>query len=147
MAMFDLELLLAEKKALGTAFESDAIDFKQEHPTTGANGGKLYLCVTFPVKAAGTGSVSFKIQDSADGTSFADVAALTVDVADLSDGFPVALPMPLVHKRYVRLATELGTGASITAGQVTAYIGDGYELMPSAKKEGLEYFKDATPAA
>lgn len=143
MAMFDLSLLFCTEKEFKTAFQTDAIDCRQESPTTGANASPFYLVLSFPTAGAGTGSVSFTLQDSADGsTGWRDVVGFTGAVAELTPSGPMALAMPVKHRRYVRLSVAPASGASITAGKVTAFINENYTLLPTARREGSEWYAD-----
>lgn len=142
MAMFDLSLLLAENKEIKSAFTSDAIDFRQPRPTTGASANPFYVVIAATEQGAGTGTVAFTLQDSADGSSdWQDVASVSVAPAALVPASTAAFAMPITHRRYVRFKIAPASGASITAGKVTAYINEGFELMPREKREGVEWYK------
>lgn len=143
MAMYDALLVFCKDKEIKAAFQSDAIDFRQTHPTSGAL--QLFLNLSFPVNGAGTGSVTFTLQDSADGSSdWKDVLGFTLAATACTGDSPQAVTLPVKHRRYLRLATTLSSGAAITAGKVTAFINDGYDLIPLDKKQGVTYFPDAT---
>lgn len=146
MAMFDYLLLLCEAKPFKTAFQSDGIDFRQKHPTTGANATPLFLNIVFPEDGAGTGDVTFALQHSDDGSSdWSDLFSVTVKGADCKSASPQMATLPITHKRFVRLSVTPGSGAALTAGKVTAAISDGYDLPPQQAKQGVEFFADATP--
>ena len=145
MAMFDSLLQLCNGKEIKTAFNTDAIDFRQAHPTTGAGAQPLYLNLVFPEDGAGTGSVTFALQDSANGSDdWKDVTSITIVGTDCKGTAPRAMALPITHRRYLRLATTLSQSAAITKGKVTAFINDGYGLPIQDKKQGVEFFKDAT---
>ena len=45
------------------------------------------------------------------------------------------IPMPVEHKRYVRVKT---TVAGTVTGTMTAYLSNSYSLPPVVKKEGID---------
>lgn len=141
--MYDALLVFCKEKEIKTAFQSDAIDFRQTHPTSGATN--LFLTLAFPVDGAGTGNVTFTLQDSADGSAdWKDVLDFTLAATACTGKSPQAISLPIKHRRYLRLATTLSQSAAITAGKVTAYVSDGFDLMPQDKPQGVTYFPDAT---
>ncbi|MDR0637371.1 MAG: hypothetical protein LBG27_00435 [Spirochaetaceae bacterium] len=82
---------------------------------TGESGGQT---VVFRAASAITGSVTVKLQDSADNSTFADLETAQAVVNPRAGDFAF-LPFPLIHKRYVRAATAAsatGVTARIEAG-------------------------------
>lgn len=134
----DIKLAFCEKKAATTAITSDVIDFLQKAPTTGLNDRPLYVVCKFPTALAGT-SIVIAIEDSDDNSDFAPVLVSgTLEPADTTKG--LAFPMPVKHRRYVRLET---TPTSITGGTMTAYLSDVIEVPTTYKVEGIEFLPGA----
>ena len=82
---------------------------------TGESGGQT---VVFRAAADITGTVTVKLQDSADNSTFADLETAQT-VTNPKAGDFAFLPFPLIHKRYVRAATAAaatGVTARIEAG-------------------------------
>lgn len=102
--MIDYELIFKEEANLASAVTSDSIDLTQAEPDLGELGGKFVVCVTPKAAGTGTGTVTFKLQDSADNSTFADVVATSaIAGSDISDEF--CFLVPLKHRRYVRVVT------------------------------------------
>lgn len=142
----DAKLVFCEAKAVTAAATSDAIDFGQTAPTTGLDDRQLFAVVTFPTALAGTGAtLQVKLQDSADGKAFADVlSTAAITAADLAAQKSLVLPLPVKHKRYLRLSfTPAGTP---TAGTATAFITDAISLPLTYRKVGIEFLQTADPA-
>lgn len=134
----DIKLAFCEKKAATNAITSDVIDFLQKAPTTGLNDRPLYVVCKFPTALAGT-SIVIAIEDSDNNSDFAPVLVSgTLKPADTTKG--LALPMPVKHRRYVRLKT---TPTSITGGTMTAYLSDVIEVPTTYKVEGIEFLPGA----
>lgn len=134
----DIKLAFCEKKAATTAITSDVIDFLQKASTTGLNDRPLYVVCKFPTALAGT-SIVIAIEDSDNNSDFAPVLVSgTLKPADTTKG--LALPMPVKHRRYVRLKT---TPTSITGGTMTAYLSDVIEVPTTYKVEGIEFLPGA----
>lgn len=135
--MLDLELVFCEKQSLASAITSKVINLFQEKPNTGTY--PMYLLLRFPKHGTGTGAsnaVTFKIQDSADGTSdWKDVALMpAIPGAELNK--VIVVPMPMKHRQFVRVAT---TVAGTVTGEVTAYMSDEYPIEVDYKIEGFEW--------
>ena len=136
--MMDIKLAFCEKKAATDAITSDVIDFLQKAPTTGLNDRPLYVVCKFPTALVGT-SIVIAIEDSDDNSSFKPVVQTgTLVPADTKKG--IALPMPIKHRRYVRLNT---TPTAITDGTMTAYLSDVIEVPTTYKVEGIEFLPGA----
>jgi hypothetical protein len=74
--------------------------------------------VVFRAAAAVTGTVTVKLQDSADNSTFTDLETGQAVVNPVAGDFAF-LPFPLIHKRYVRAAlgaAQAGITARIEAG-------------------------------
>jgi hypothetical protein len=90
----------------------------QSHRT----GEQHEAVVVFHTSTDVTGSVTPKLQDSNDNSTFTDLVVGQA-VASPKAGAFAFIPMPKMHKRYVRAAYVLGT--SVTASGVTAYMEPG----------------------
>lgn len=112
-----------------TAASTDVIDFGQTRPNTGMSDMlKLAVTVDEAATAAGAATVTFSIQDSADNSSFADIAvSAPIGKAVLKVGAQVIIPMPVTHRRYVRVNYTVATGP-LTAGKFSAQFVTGIQL-------------------
>lgn len=118
-----------EQAVTASAASTDVIDFGQTTPNTGISDHlDLSITVDETVTAAGAGTVTFSIQDSADNSTFADVAAtVAIGKAALPIGSQIVIPMPKLHRRYVRVYYTVGTGP-LTAGKFSAQFVTGLQL-------------------
>lgn len=139
--MMDKKLVFFENKSAKTAITGSAIDFGQSKPTTGLNERPLYVVIQASATLAGTGSLTVNVEDSDNGSSFTAAYSTAVAVDSLKGGKAVALPMPLTHRRFVRLTT---TPSTITDGEVTAYLTDVVSAPTSTPIDGLEYIATAS---
>ena len=135
--VYDELLSLAENKGLGTAITGTAIDLGQEKPGLGALKPAFYALL-FTSGATGAGTVTFKIQDSDDNSTFADVSSFTLTASKIPEN--MAVPLPLTHKRYVRLATTVSaTESNTVAGTlVKAVLHNEFELVRNIKAVGFD---------
>lgn len=130
--IIDKALELANKQVLsGAAASTDVIDFGVDNPDPNLDFGNGRLACVFSVNADITGDVIFKLQDSADGTTFADIAA-TAPATNKSPvaGTRAALPIPAHVRRYLRayFASDTATGATaLTKGTVSAQVVWGWD--------------------
>ena len=80
MACFDLEMQLCAAKSIATAITSDAYDFGQPAPNSGAWADPIYLVIHPTVAGTGTeaatNGVTFSIDDSDDGSDFTSILTL-----------------------------------------------------------------------
>lgn len=135
--VYDELLSLAEDKGLGTAVAGTAVDLGQEKPGLGALKPPFYALL-FTKDAAGAGSVTFKIQDSDDNSTFTDAVSFTLTAGKIPAN--MAIPLPLQHKRYVRLATTVtATDSNTVAGTlVKAVLHNEFELVRNIKAVGYD---------
>ena len=132
MTILDKFLQYSDKQAVTTtAVSTNVIDAgATKNPAIGRDlgaGTPLYLFVNVSqtFTAAGAGTLTATLQDSADNSSFADVASLgpfTLAQLTAGRGFYVGLPIPT--RRYTRVNYTVGTGP-MTAGILSAHIVDG----------------------
>jgi hypothetical protein len=127
--IIDRLLQVSDDQAVtATAVSTDVIDFGQANPNSGMSD-RLSLVVTVgeAAAAAGDATVTVQLQDSADNSNFSTIAATSaLPKAALGAGAQVVLPMPPVHRRYVRVNYVVGTGP-LTAGKFSAQIVAGYQ--------------------
>lgn len=142
--MMDKKLVFFEAQSAKAAITGTAVDFGQEKPTTGLNDHPLYVVIQASAAYAGTSALNVVVEDSAEGTSFAAVLQSSVPADALKGGKSVALPMPLTHRRYVRVSTSLATAAGITAGEATAYLSDAVNVPMNTPIQGIEYITTAS---
>ena len=135
--VYDELLSLAENKGLGTTVTGTAVDLGQEKPGLGALKPPFYALL-FTKDAAGAGSVTFKIQDSDDNSTFTDAVSFTLTAGKIPAN--MAIPLPLQHKRYVRLATTVtSTDSNTVAGTlVKAVLHNEFELVRNIKAVGYD---------
>lgn len=133
----DKALQVSDGQAVtATAPSTDVIDFGQATPNSGMSS-MLSMVVTVgeAATAAGAATVTISVQDSADNTNFADVASTAaIGKAALPLGGQVVIPMPVIHRRYVRLNYAVATGP-LTAGKFSAQVVAGIQQntpMPDA---------------
>lgn len=136
--MMDIKLAFCERADAKTEITSSVIDFLQKAPTTGLNDRPLYVVCKFPKPLVGT-SLAIAIEDSADNGTFVPVLQ-TGAIAPADSAKGIAIPMPVKHRRYVRLKA---TPTSITAGTMTAYLSDVIEVPTTYKVEGIEFLPGA----
>ncbi len=118
-----------EQAVTSSAASTDVIDYGQANPNSGV-GQNTSMAITVDEAAAASGSatVTFSIQDSADNSSWADVAVTAaIGKAALLAGKQVLIPMPVQHRRYVRAYYTVGTGP-LTAGKFSAQVVTGVQL-------------------
>ncbi len=127
--IIDKLLQVSDAQAVtASAASTDVIDFGQANPNSGINQiTTLAITVDETATAAGAATVTFSVQDSADNSSFADVAVTAATgKAALPAGAQVLIPMPVVHRRYVRAYYTVATGP-LTAGKFSAQIVTGVQ--------------------
>ena len=116
-----------EQAVTSSAASTDVIDTGQTTPDLGASD--LYLVITTDEAATASGSatVTFSLQDSADNSSFADVAVTAaIGKATLVAGYQHIIPLPIKLRRYLRAYYTVATGP-LTAGKFSAQIVAGYQ--------------------
>lgn len=117
-----------EQVVTATAASTDVIDFGQVNPNSGLNQNtSIAITVDEVAAAAGAATVTFAVQDSADNSSFADVAStVAIGKATLVAGYQILIPMPYKHRRYVRVNYTVATGP-LTAGKFSAQVVTGVQ--------------------
>ena len=117
-----------EQAVTATAASTDVIDFGQANPNTGlSDHSNMVITVDEAATAAGAATVTFAVQDSADNSTFADVAVTAaIGKATLVAGFQHVIAMPTKHRRYVRVNYTVATGP-LTAGKFSAQVVAGFQ--------------------
>ncbi|HNB43400.1 MAG TPA: hypothetical protein PLL72_04305 [Burkholderiaceae bacterium] len=111
-----------------SAASTDVIDFVQASPDIGMDCLSMMVITTrSAVTAAGAATVTFSVQDSADNSTFTDVAVTAaIGKATLVAGYQIVIPMPTKLRRYCRVYYTVGTGP-LTAGSFSAQIVTGIQ--------------------
>lgn len=111
-----------------TAVSTDVIDFGQANPNPGMTDLlKMVITVDESATASGAATVTFAVQDSADNSSFANVAVTAaIGKADLAAGQQIVIPMPTKLRRYCRVNYTVDTGP-LTAGKFSAQVVTGIQ--------------------
>lgn len=111
-----------------SAASTDVIDFGQANPNVGLDDrSNMVITVGEAATAAGAATVTFSVQDSADNSSFADMAVTAaIGKAALTAGQQIVIPMPVKVRRYCRVNYAVGTGP-LTAGKFSAQIVTGVQ--------------------
>ena len=112
-----------EQAVTASAASTDVINFGQANPNVGMDDrSKMVITVDEAATASGAATVTFSVQDSADNSSFADVAVTAaIGKATLVAGYQHVIPMPTKLRRYVRVYYTVATGP-LTAGKFSAQV-------------------------
>lgn len=132
MTIIDKNLQISSAQAItATAVSTDVIDAgATKNPAIGRDlggGTQLFLEVTVGATftAAGAGTLTIALQDSADNSSFADVLTTpALALASLVVGARFYIPLPARMRRYIRANYTVATGP-MTAGNLSAQVVDG----------------------
>ena len=125
----DKNLQVSDAQAVtDTAASTDVIDFGQTNPNVGMDDrSSMVITVDTAAEAVGAATVTFAVQDSADNSSFADVAVTTaIGKATLVAGYQHVIPMPTKLRRYCRVNYTVATGP-LTAGAFSAQVVTGIQ--------------------
>lgn len=134
--MRDISLEFCSGKSVASAFSSDALDFKQANPNIGTWNEKFVLEVIPTVAGTGTGTVTFSLEESENGTTFTKAATYAPIVGTSLKG-PKIFALPLVHGRYLRLSAAV---SGTVTGTITAYLTNDFHNMKVQEVEGFEVF-------
>ena len=117
-----------EQAVTATAASTDVIDFGQANPDVGMTDQcSMVITTDEAAAAAGAATVTFSVQDSADNSTFADVAVTAaIGKATLVAGYQHVIPMPTKLRRYCRVYYTVGTGP-LTAGKFSAQVVTGVQ--------------------
>lgn len=138
--MIDYELVLAEKQDFKAAVTTKAVDLGQKTPNIGLLERALWFVFVPSAVSAGTGSVTFTLEDSDDGTTFAPVVAYGPIVAEkiVRD---VAFPFPLHHRRYVRVTTAVTGTGTVTTLAGTLAVADNFSDPAGYWRDEVEFYQ------
>jgi len=128
-----------EQAVTASAASTDLIDFGQVTPDLGlSDRANMVITVDASATAAGAATVTFAVQDSADGAAFADVAVTAaIGKALLTAGAQIIIPMPTSLRRYCRVNYTVGTGP-LTAGKFSAQVVTGIQQnVPKPDAPGI----------
>lgn len=117
-----------EQAVTASAASTDVIDFGQVNPDLGmCDQCNMVITTDEAATAAGAATVTFSVQDSADNSTFADVAVTAaIGKATLVAGYQHVIPMPTKLRRYCRVYYTVGTGP-LTAGKFSAQVVTGIQ--------------------
>lgn len=119
MSIIDAKLLLSDNQSISaTADTTNTLNFGGERELSNNYHGGGYVNIVITQAVAGT-SATFKLQDSADNASFADVAGTTVTLTTAALGSRFVIKLPKT-KQYVKGVFTVSSG---TAGKATVYVG------------------------
>lgn len=127
--IIDKNLQVSNEQAVtASAASTDVIDFGQANPNVGANDrANMVVTVDEAAAAAGAATVTISVQDSADNSTFADVAVTAaIPKATLVAGYQHVIPMPTKLRRYCRVYYTVYTGP-LTAGKFSAQVVAGFQ--------------------
>lgn len=117
-----------EQAVTASAASEDVIDFAQANPNIGMDDrSSMVITVDESAAASGAATVTFSVQDSADNSTFADVAVTAaIGKASLAAGQQIVIPMPTKLRRYCRVYYTVATGP-LTAGKFSAQVVTGIQ--------------------
>lgn len=132
MTILDKQLQYSDKQAVtATAVSTNVVDAgATKNPAIGRDLGAgtslfLFLAISQAFAAAGAATLTATLQDSADNTTFADVASIgPLSIAQLAAGQSKWVGFPIPTRRYTRVNYTVATGP-FTAGIISAHIVDG----------------------
>ena len=117
-----------EQAVTATAASTDVIDFGQANPDVGMTDQcSMVITTDEAATASGAATVTFSVQDSADNSTFADVAVTAaIGKATMVAGYQHVIPMPTKLRRYCRVYYTVATGP-LTAGKFSAQVVTGVQ--------------------
>jgi hypothetical protein len=117
-----------EQAVTASAASTDVIDFGQTTPDIGMDDrSNMVITTDEAATASGSATVTFSVQDSADNSTFADVAVTAaIAKATLVAGYQHVIPMPTKLRRYCRVYYTVATGP-LTAGKFSAQVVTGIQ--------------------
>lgn len=132
MTILDKQLQYSDKQAVtATAVSTNVVDAgATKNAAIGRDLGAgtplyLFLSVSQTFTAAGAATLVATLQDSADNSTFADVASIgALSLAQLVAGKSYWVGFPIPTRRYTRVNYTVATGP-MTAGIISAHVVDG----------------------
>jgi hypothetical protein len=125
--IFDADLMFSDAQAVtATAVSDTVIDCGQALLTTGLNRkGELFAVAVAVGDYTGTGTITVELQDcDTDSGTFRTVATSAPVTGD--DFVSIVVPMPLSHKRYLKLNYKVD--GTVSGGKITAGISKSADL-------------------
>lgn len=126
-----------EQAVTASAASTDVIDFGQANPNLGMDDrSNMFVTVDEAAAAVGAATVTISVQDSADNSTFADVAVTAPIKVTLVAGYRHVIPMPTKLRRYCRVYYTVANGP-LTAGKFSAQIVTGIQqnvAMPDSPR-------------
>lgn len=135
--ILDAELTFDENANLTAAWTSKSIDLGQTSPDMGMYP-QFAIVIRPREDFAGTGTVTVTIEDSDNNSSFAAVAATGAIVANDIKA-PIAVRLPIRHRRYVRVKTAVS--GSVTAGTAVVALSDNFDVPSWYFRDTVEFFE------
>ena len=120
--VIDTLMMFSDKQTVATGASESMVDFGQKDPRTGLCGGSNMFIVALPGEDFKATDIAFDVQHSDDGKSFTTLVKVP---AVAGTAFKMlALPMPVYHKRYVRLNYTVTGGSGTISAVVTDSLQD-----------------------
>ena len=129
--VIDTLMVFSDKQAAATGTSTNIVDFGQPDPRTGLAGSTDLFIVAIPSEDF-AGTIAFTVEHSDNGSSFETL--LSIPSTDSFAENHLAIPMPVYHKRYMRLSYTVTGGA----GTVTALVTN--SLLDFKPIEGRELY-------
>lgn len=124
--VIDTLMTFSDKQAAATGNSKNVVDFGQSDPRTGLAGSTDLFIVAIPSEDF-AGSIAFDIEHSDDNATFTKL--LSIPETESFATTHLAIPMPVYHKRYMRLKYTVTDGAGTITALVTDNIQDvNYEI-------------------
>lgn len=119
--IIDTLMVFSDKQAAASGVSQNVVDFGQPDPRTGLAGSTDLFIVALPSEDF-AGTIAFDVEHSDDNATFTKL--LSVPATDSFATTHLALPMPVYHKRYLRLKYTVTSGAGTITALVTDNIQD-----------------------
>lgn len=119
--VIDSLMVFSDKQAAATGTSQSVVDFGQPDPRTGLAGSTDLFIVAIP-SSDFAGTIAFDVEHSDDNNTFTKL--LSIPATDSFAENHLAIPMPVYHKRYMRLKYTVTSGAGTITALVTNSIQD-----------------------
>lgn len=129
--IYDRLLTFMSGTNAASSITSSVVDLGQAEPRLGLIGRPLFIVVR-PNDSYVATTTTVAVYDSADNSTFACLETTSA----MSDFEGVVIPVPVDHKRYLRLNLTLTAGTGVTlAGKLNAFITDNLQDWEKATRE------------
>jgi hypothetical protein len=115
--LFDDARSMASGFTVGAVTSTNSVDMGAPNMAE-ANGAEVVAYITGGTTTGSNGTIQLVLQDSADNSSFATILTGPASSAQGANWTPYRMPVPPVHRRYLRVQYTVGTNA-FTAGTLT----------------------------